>query len=472
MPGRRQLNAMTPAEVIAPQSPSGEMLPHFDYGDLFPYVADQMRDHASRIFKIRRASVLEVGRELLAAKALVEHRYFSEWVRTACLMHIRTAERAMQAVKLVAKNDNLSYLPPDGLLALASRSTPEPIVSKIMEEISAGVRPTAAEIKRRIAEVKSAAKRVRTQLREGVEFQGNEHRSTARALATDELVGMLIAWDRIDEFLAALKKVDLIRVVEAVKECRERSVEVHELGPDEPPRKMAGNSKCTTGLAAAGTGQLTSAEPEFDELSEADLAVPAVLPVSPPATPVVPTHCIETVATGAAQGPSERDAPSAQDQQIEGSAEPPDTARAPLAAVKLLDGEPAQQATPPKSGQENGHAQTQDWIEQPASAGSQLSPNTQAETATDDGPGAMANEALPESTETSAGISAEELMAIFEDLKSNTQFYARQSVLGGILEKHHIVTERLVPFRAAANEASEVERQRFLEMSAGLTAQH
>ena len=80
-----------------------------DYSLLGADVADEMSERARRICNIQRASVLDVGRELLAAKELVDHGWFRGWIESACQMHIRTAERLMQAALLVQKNDNLSY---------------------------------------------------------------------------------------------------------------------------------------------------------------------------------------------------------------------------------------------------------------------------------------------------------------------------------------------------------------------------
>ena len=80
----------------------------FDYSALGADVANEMRARASRIQSLQRASVLDVGRELIAAKKLVEHGFFRDWVETACQMHLRTAERIMQAALLVEKNDKLS----------------------------------------------------------------------------------------------------------------------------------------------------------------------------------------------------------------------------------------------------------------------------------------------------------------------------------------------------------------------------
>jgi hypothetical protein len=82
-------------------------------------------------------------------------------------MGIRNAEQAIQAALFVEKNDKLSYLPPHGLLTLASRSAPEAVVNEIIGEISAGERPSAAQIKRRISQAKQAEKRARESLQEG-----------------------------------------------------------------------------------------------------------------------------------------------------------------------------------------------------------------------------------------------------------------------------------------------------------------
>jgi hypothetical protein len=96
-----------------------------------------------------RDSVLTVGRELLVIKAQIEHGPFQAWVRQECGLNVRTAERAIQAAELVGKNDKLSYLPADGLLALSSGAA-KPVAEEIIDRIEAGERPTAAEIKRKI----------------------------------------------------------------------------------------------------------------------------------------------------------------------------------------------------------------------------------------------------------------------------------------------------------------------------------
>ena len=104
----------------------------FDYDQLVPELAEQARAAASRVRDFVRASVIDVGRELLAVKAQLEHGQFLNWLGSECDLRVRTAQRLMQVAEAIGKNDNLSYLPPDGLLAISARSAPAPVVTAIV----------------------------------------------------------------------------------------------------------------------------------------------------------------------------------------------------------------------------------------------------------------------------------------------------------------------------------------------------
>jgi len=94
----------------------------FDYASVPGDIANQMRTAADRVQQLRRAAVVDIGRELIAIKNRIEHGHFIEWVEHECQIPIRTAQRAMQAAEMVERNEKLSYLPADGLLTLASRA--------------------------------------------------------------------------------------------------------------------------------------------------------------------------------------------------------------------------------------------------------------------------------------------------------------------------------------------------------------
>jgi DUF3102 family protein len=131
----------------------------FDYATVAIDLAVDLLQAADRAWKLAHAGMIEIGRELLTVKDRLEHGQFVAWVQYECQMPIRSVERAMRAAEMVEKNDNLSYLPADGLLALGARSSPKAAVAEIRRRIDAGERPTAAEIKREIEDAKWQAKR-------------------------------------------------------------------------------------------------------------------------------------------------------------------------------------------------------------------------------------------------------------------------------------------------------------------------
>jgi hypothetical protein len=185
----------------------------FDYGALPPSDAADLRDRAERIRRHTHAAVVEVGRDLLAAKARVGHGCFQTWVEADCQLSLRTAERAMCVAEFVDKNDKLSFLPPDGLLALASPSAPEGTVTEILERIKAGQRPTAADIKR---EIKAAS--------------ATEQAARDPAADLDCLVRMLheAFGDRIPELIKELQAVRTITLDELADALRDRLPDIFE----------------------------------------------------------------------------------------------------------------------------------------------------------------------------------------------------------------------------------------------------
>ena len=456
---------MAGIEVVLEKSPEGLT---FDYDALAPDIADQMRDRASRIRAIQRASVVEVGRELIAAKELgVDHGCFIQWVRTACLMNIRTAERAMQATKLVEKNDKLSYLPTDGLVALASGAAPKSIVDDILDEIEAGQRPSAAHIKCRIAEAKATAKRARDQNPHRAMPQDLGSDPNERQAATADLIDMLLAWDRIGEFIAASKKADLSKVVEALERhyngCGDVVEARLEAAPTPRCRPGEWSPREIIDAAVANGEPVTAAEAEFEEPSDDALAAEAATPSSSPDTSDNPDSRIEQGEARSLQGSSKYGSGAAVESDVTTEPESrrlvePLTQRESVSvAVPMAAGATIQPLAVGRTAGQWTHSAPLGRLD--AGAG----------TATNNSSGAAAAVMLPIPTETSSEVKAEELLAMLHPCKRNTQYRGRQWVADGCpsaidTNEHFIITEKLVPFRGAAMEASEVERQRFLEM--------
>lgn len=116
----------------------------FDYGCLDPAQAKILRKTAAQIRKTGHDTFLEIGRELLKVKEWLAHGRFVQWVECECGIGIRMAQRAMAAARVVAKNDKLSCLPVDALIALGDT---EIIPGSIISDIDAGRTPTAASVK-------------------------------------------------------------------------------------------------------------------------------------------------------------------------------------------------------------------------------------------------------------------------------------------------------------------------------------
>ena len=150
----------------------------FDYTSIPTDIADQMRAAADRVRNLHRATVIDVGRELIAIKNQVEHGQFVAWVERELGMSIRAAQRAMQAAEMVSKNDKLSYLPKDGLLTLASRAA-APIMDEVIARVEAGERPSVAEIKERV----EGARREEQRAAEDAKLTPQQRKSKARRQA-------------------------------------------------------------------------------------------------------------------------------------------------------------------------------------------------------------------------------------------------------------------------------------------------
>jgi hypothetical protein len=239
----------------------------FDYTVVHDEIAEKMRSAAYRVHSLTRAAVVEVGRELIAVKdGHIEHGHFTEWVERECGMSIRTAQRAMAAAGIALKNDKLSYLPADGLLALAGRLVPEPIVTEIIGRIDAGELPTTSEIKATIAaakeEARCAAKEAKLtprqrKARERQRATGAVRKAAiqpalaerqAKAKADADTAATMLATalgHRLGEFVALLDRADILMMIAAlqatVREMKAANVEAPASPAPEPAQPEDAN---------------------------------------------------------------------------------------------------------------------------------------------------------------------------------------------------------------------------------------
>ena len=139
----------------------------FDDTALTPGDALDLRAAADRIRTRMRRSVediIEIGRDLAAAKKTVGHGNFLRWIEAEARMNERTANRFIGIYKKFGKSDRLSDLKVthEALYLLAAPSTEPEVVEAAMEKAGAG-----EKIDRKgVEEIKAALKTERGKARD------------------------------------------------------------------------------------------------------------------------------------------------------------------------------------------------------------------------------------------------------------------------------------------------------------------
>jgi hypothetical protein len=127
-----------------------------DYRNLPAKTVAALSERAKRIRAALQRGLVEVGRELVEAKAVLSHGQFGAWVEAECGMKVRTAQLIMSAYKLCLKNENFSHLGRSALFALGAAEVPASTIAAVERQIAAGDVP-------RYVEVRSLMQRARVQ---------------------------------------------------------------------------------------------------------------------------------------------------------------------------------------------------------------------------------------------------------------------------------------------------------------------
>ena len=113
----------------------------FDFNSIAPEAASKLREQAVLIkAKITKttADIIDIGRDLLAAKKYLEHGQFLIWVEAEIGIATRTAQAYMAASRFAEKYATVAYLPSAAVYRLAARSTPPVVVEKVIAKAVAG----------------------------------------------------------------------------------------------------------------------------------------------------------------------------------------------------------------------------------------------------------------------------------------------------------------------------------------------
>ena len=113
----------------------------FDYDALDPELQEHTRAAAVRIRDRLKRNLIETGRDLIGVKERLGHGLFGAWLKAEFNMSERSAERYMNAARLLAKSDIVSDLPPTVIHVLSAPSAPSHVVDELLEAAKAGHLP-------------------------------------------------------------------------------------------------------------------------------------------------------------------------------------------------------------------------------------------------------------------------------------------------------------------------------------------
>jgi hypothetical protein len=179
--------------TLAPSS----VIVGFNYGNLPEAAAEDLRATAKRIRRLQQRSVsnlIEIGKELIGAKARLKHGQFYPWLMAEFGMSVRSAQRFMAvAERLDGKCDESSYLPAETAFALAACD--DPVRTGLIERLKRGEILRARDVRA----MNRAAQRAHHQLnheqaapsspensQKQSEWQSREQKAEARRAAANE----------------------------------------------------------------------------------------------------------------------------------------------------------------------------------------------------------------------------------------------------------------------------------------------
>jgi|ERR1700731_2275707 len=147
---------MTPS---AEQRIQGQEISHlagFDYSSVPVSVENFLRGQVSRIRHYVGKSIIQIGKDLGAAKRYLSHGQFLNWVEREVGIPARTAQGYMQVSQWASsKGATVAHLPPSVLYLLSARSTPTQFVERVLRRVEAGEQVLPATIRTELKMLRS-----------------------------------------------------------------------------------------------------------------------------------------------------------------------------------------------------------------------------------------------------------------------------------------------------------------------------
>ena len=123
-----------------------------------PAAGDPLAAIVIRIKARNSDYAVETGNDLIAAKALVGHGQWGQWLKENFDWSKSSAHSYMKMAKEVAKNPEFGDLKPASIAALTAKNVPEAVKSEVIADLQAGKKPSLKEVKAKIAAAKEKTK--------------------------------------------------------------------------------------------------------------------------------------------------------------------------------------------------------------------------------------------------------------------------------------------------------------------------
>ncbi|PWT92968.1 MAG: hypothetical protein C5B54_02615 [Acidobacteria bacterium] len=135
----------------------------FDYESVPSSVANFLKGQATRIRHYAGKSIIQIGRDLAAAKRYLSHGQFLRWIESEVGIPARTAQAYMQAAQWAAgKCANVALLPLSVLYVLSAKNTPKDFADQVFKRVEAGERLALPAVRAELAALREAAQRDRS----------------------------------------------------------------------------------------------------------------------------------------------------------------------------------------------------------------------------------------------------------------------------------------------------------------------
>lgn len=189
----------------------------FDYeaAGIAVHIANRAKDAAAKIRRLdeeARASLVEIGKELVWAKDAFEHGTFIDWIDRELDMSWSSANRYMNVAKNIdPKLLTVSNLTPTILYKLAAPATPPAYRQALVERVEKGASLDEREIKSDLQDQKRARKEAEIEARKSPEARKRLKRERERQEKEWQAERERSRAEEQDRWKAAEQAIDLAR---------------------------------------------------------------------------------------------------------------------------------------------------------------------------------------------------------------------------------------------------------------------